>query len=44
MWNLRNLTDEIGGKKREETNQEINSLTTKNKLMVTRGEVGSKMS
>ena len=38
MWNLRNKTNE--GKR--ETNQETD-LTTENKLMVTRGEVGVEM-
>ena len=47
MWNLRNKTNEQMKKKRErqrETNQKLKIvlLTTENKLMVTRGEVGER--
>ena len=40
MWNLRNKTKGQRKKVRERDKPRKDSLTTENKLMVTRGEVG----
>ena len=42
LWNLRNKTNKQRRKKEKDTNQET-LLTTENKVMVTRGEMGRGM-